>query len=29
MHSVPLPSVGITGAVGLLISYLIDLLLFR
>ena len=29
MHSVPFPRVGILGAVDLLISYLIVLLLFR
>ena len=29
MHSVPLPSVGIVGAVDFEIPYLIDLLLFR
>ena len=29
MHSVPLPSVGIMGAVDFEMSYLIDFLLFR
>ena len=29
MHSVPFPRVGILGAVGFVISYFIDILLFR